>query len=145
MGQISEEAFKFLLQQNGKCCEYYDDVRQDDFKEADNQYDFLVKERAKDHNTEVCVKSSILRDGFLTLNGGNLVAYPYQVKEINVQVFIKGERGTLSNIAYLFGWATKQEVLNAQIYQLSQTKGGKKTHNLPLIQLHPFSELFAIL
>ncbi|MCL5089780.1 MAG: hypothetical protein M1382_01250 [Candidatus Marsarchaeota archaeon] len=145
MGQISEEAFKSLLGQNGKWCEYYDDVRTDNFEQADNQYDFLVKETAKQNNTEVGVKSSILLEKFLTLSSGNLVAYPYQVKEINVQAFVKGENGTLSNIVYLFGWATQQEVLSAPIGKLNQKKGGGATHNLPVIRLRPFSELFAIL
>jgi hypothetical protein len=142
MGQISEEAFRSLLEQKKKWYEYYDDVRTDNFENADNQYDFLVKEQGKQSPTEVSVKSSILREKFLNLSSGNLVAYPRQVKEINIQAFVKGENGILSNKVYLFGWATKAEVSAMPSSKLNPHKGGGKTHNLPLDKLHSFEELF---
>lgn len=147
MGQISEEAFRFLLVQNKKWYEYYDDVRTDNFSKADYQYDFLLKEKGKNEHTQVNVKSSILQEEYLTLEKGNLLAYPYQAKGINVQACVEGDSSTntLSNTAYLFGWATKSEVVGTGVNKLNVNRGGGATHNLPLVRTHPIPDLLTMI
>lgn len=142
MGQISEEAFKHLLVENNKWHEYYDELREDNFSEKD-KYDFHLKEASTKNIIEVNLKSSIFKKEYLTLEKGNLLAYPYQVKDINVQAFVEGNpsTNTLSNIVYLFGWATRSEVLGTEVNKLNLIKGGGRTYNLPVVRIHPIREL----